>query len=92
MCDRVRFQNKWTDIDWQKFHVYGRYGVGAIRHQKMGAVDEVPLSEKFIGDPYIGMVYGRIVTSFLDSLITGVLCPLWANWVVPRPSVSALII
>ena len=67
-------------------------GLALLHIKKMGAVDEVPLSEKFIGDPYIGMVYGRIVTSFLDSLITGVLCPLWANWVVPRPSVSALII
>ena len=67
-------------------------GLALLHIKKMGAVEEVPLSEKFIGDPFIGMVYGRIVTSFLDSLITGVLCPLWANWVVPRPSVSALII
>ena len=42
----------------------------ALLHiKKTGTVGKVPLSEKFIGDPYTGMVHGGIVTSFLDSLI-----------------------
>ena len=44
-------------------------GIALLHIKKTGTVDKVPLSEKFVGDPYTGMVQGGIVTSFLDSLI-----------------------
>ena len=44
-------------------------GLALLHIKKTGPVDKVPLSEKFIGDPYTGIVHGGIVTSFLDSLI-----------------------
>ena len=44
-------------------------GLALLHIKKTGTVDKVPLSEKFIGELYNGMVNGGTVTSFLDSLI-----------------------
>ena len=44
-------------------------GFAQLHTKKTGTVGKVVLSEKFIGDPYVGLVHDGVVTSFLDSLI-----------------------
>lgn len=57
------FRNVQTLIG-TKFTFMVAMGLVLLHIKKTGTVDKVPLSEKFIGNLYTGMVHGGIVTSF----------------------------